>query len=87
MLNILFSYLQVSAGQHVHLSGDLKSNVSVAAQQGVYFNQQQQQQQAQQQQAQQQQAQQQQAQQQQQQQQQHHHQQHQQRQLSTPALH
>ncbi|XP_059608449.1 neurogenic protein mastermind isoform X2 [Phlebotomus argentipes] len=32
--------IQVSAGQHLHLSGDLKSsNVSVAAQQGVYFNQ------------------------------------------------
>ncbi|XP_055694053.1 neurogenic protein mastermind isoform X2 [Lutzomyia longipalpis] len=37
--------IQVSAGQHLHLSGDLKnSNVSVAAQQGVYFNQQAQQQ-------------------------------------------
>ncbi|XP_055706322.1 neurogenic protein mastermind isoform X2 [Phlebotomus papatasi] len=36
--------IQVSAGQHLHLSGDLKnSNVSVAAQQGVYFNQQSQQ--------------------------------------------
>lgn len=34
---------QVSAGQHLHLSGDLKSNVSVAAQQGVFFSQQQQQ--------------------------------------------
>ncbi|GAB0090178.1 Neurogenic protein mastermind [Sergentomyia squamirostris] len=37
--------IQVSAGQHLHLSGDLKnSNVSVAAQQGVFFNQQSQQQ-------------------------------------------
>lgn len=37
----LFSLLsQVSAGQHLHLSGDLKNNVSVAAQQGIFFNQQ-----------------------------------------------
>lgn len=31
---------QVSAGQHMHLSSDLKNNVSVAAQQGIFFNQQ-----------------------------------------------
>lgn len=31
---------QVSAGQHMHLNGDLKNNVSVAAQQGIFFNQQ-----------------------------------------------
>lgn len=37
--------LQVSAGQHLHLSGDLKTGVSVAAQQGVFFSQQQAQQQ------------------------------------------
>ncbi|XP_044730690.1 neurogenic protein mastermind isoform X2 [Chrysoperla carnea] len=36
--------IQVSAGQHMHLSGDLKGNVSIAAQQGMYFSQQQQQQ-------------------------------------------
>lgn len=31
---------QVSAGQHLHLSGDIKNNnVSMAAQQGVFFNQ------------------------------------------------
>lgn len=35
-----FSLTQVSAGQHLHLSGDLKNNVSVAAQQGIFFNQQ-----------------------------------------------
>ncbi|XP_011184641.2 neurogenic protein mastermind isoform X2 [Zeugodacus cucurbitae] len=35
--------IQVSAGQHLHLSGDMKSNVSVAAQQGIqFFNHQQQ---------------------------------------------
>ncbi|CAD7088880.1 unnamed protein product [Hermetia illucens] len=45
--------IQVSAGQHLHLSGDLKSNVSVAAQQGVFFSHQQQQHQQQQQQQQQ----------------------------------
>ena len=33
--------LQVSAGQHMQLTGDLKPGVSVAAQQGMYFNQQQ----------------------------------------------
>ncbi|XP_076664615.1 neurogenic protein mastermind isoform X4 [Andrena cerasifolii] len=33
--------IQVSAGQHMQLSGDLKPGVSVAAQQGMYFNQQQ----------------------------------------------
>lgn len=32
--------MQVSAGQHLHLSGDMKNNVSVAAQQGIFFNQQ-----------------------------------------------
>uniref|UniRef100_A0A336LQF4 CSON000975 protein n=1 Tax=Culicoides sonorensis TaxID=179676 RepID=A0A336LQF4_CULSO len=38
--------IQVSAGQHLHLSSDLKNGgVSVAAQQGMFFNQQQQQQQ------------------------------------------
>ncbi|CAH0553129.1 unnamed protein product [Brassicogethes aeneus] len=31
--------IQVSAGQHLHLSGDLKGNVSIAAQQGMHFNQ------------------------------------------------
>jgi hypothetical protein len=30
---------QVSAGQHLHLSGDLKGNVSIATQQGMHFNQ------------------------------------------------
>lgn len=35
------SLLQVSAGQHMQLTGDLKPGVSVAAQQGMYFNQQQ----------------------------------------------
>ncbi|XP_023015214.1 uncharacterized protein isoform X3 [Leptinotarsa decemlineata] len=30
--------IQVSAGQHVHLSGDLKGNVSIAAQQGMHFS-------------------------------------------------
>lgn len=35
-----YARLQVSAGQHMHLSGDMKSNVSVAAQQGIFFNQQ-----------------------------------------------
>lgn len=41
-LLIYFTFFEqkVSAGQHLHLSGDMKSNVSVAAQQGVYFNQQ-----------------------------------------------
>ncbi|KAJ8971580.1 hypothetical protein NQ314_000638 [Rhamnusium bicolor] len=29
----------VSAGQHLHLSGDLKGNVSIAAQQGMHFSQ------------------------------------------------
>lgn len=48
-----FCRFQVSAGQHLHLSSDIKGNVSVAAQQGMYFNQQQAQQQAQQQQPQQ----------------------------------
>lgn len=38
--------LQVSAGQHMQLTGDLKPVVSVAAQQGMYFNQQQTQNQA-----------------------------------------
>ncbi|XP_070155733.1 neurogenic protein mastermind isoform X3 [Polyergus mexicanus] len=33
--------IQVSAGQHMQLTGDLKPVVSVAAQQGMYFNQQQ----------------------------------------------
>ena len=33
--------LQVSAGQHMQLTGDLKPGVSVAAQQGMYFSQQQ----------------------------------------------
>ncbi|XP_033217557.1 neurogenic protein mastermind isoform X3 [Belonocnema kinseyi] len=33
--------IQVSAGQHMQLTGDLKPGVSVAAQQGIYFNQQQ----------------------------------------------
>lgn len=33
--------LQVSAGQHMQLTADLKPGVSVAAQQGMYFNQQQ----------------------------------------------
>ncbi|XP_043584789.1 neurogenic protein mastermind isoform X4 [Bombus pyrosoma] len=33
--------IQVSAGQHMQLTGDLKPGVSVAAQQGMYFNQQQ----------------------------------------------
>lgn len=28
---------QVTAGQHVHLSGDIKGNVSIAAQQGMHF--------------------------------------------------
>ncbi|XP_076231464.1 neurogenic protein mastermind isoform X2 [Calliopsis andreniformis] len=32
--------IQVSAGQHMQLTGDLKPGVSVAAQQGMYFNQQ-----------------------------------------------
>ncbi|KAF5294671.1 hypothetical protein FQA39_LY02803 [Lamprigera yunnana] len=32
--------IQVSAGQHLQLSGDLKGNVSIATQQGMYFNQQ-----------------------------------------------
>ncbi|XP_017885930.1 neurogenic protein mastermind isoform X2 [Ceratina calcarata] len=32
--------IQVSAGQHMQLTGDLKPNVSVAAQQGMYFTQQ-----------------------------------------------
>lgn len=32
---------QVSAGQHMQLTGDLKPGVSVAAQQGMFFNQQQ----------------------------------------------
>ncbi|KAF7414385.1 hypothetical protein HZH68_002874 [Vespula germanica] len=32
---------EVSAGQHMQLTGDLKPGVSVAAQQGMYFNQQQ----------------------------------------------
>ncbi|CAH1175874.1 unnamed protein product [Phaedon cochleariae] len=31
--------IQVSAGQHVHLTGDLKGNVSIAAQQGMHFSQ------------------------------------------------
>ncbi|KAI4457424.1 maml-1 domain [Holotrichia oblita] len=31
--------IQVSAGQHLHLTGDLKGNVSVAAQQGMHFTQ------------------------------------------------
>jgi mastermind-like protein len=31
--------IQVSAGQHLHLSGDLKGNVSIATQQGMHFNQ------------------------------------------------
>ncbi|XP_049317274.1 neurogenic protein mastermind isoform X3 [Bactrocera dorsalis] len=36
--------IQVSSGQHLHLSGDMKSSVSVAAQQGIqFFNHQQQQ--------------------------------------------
>lgn len=30
----------MSAGQHLHLSGDLKGSVSIAAQQGMYFSQQ-----------------------------------------------
>ncbi|KAJ8941457.1 hypothetical protein NQ318_016897 [Aromia moschata] len=30
---------EVSAGQHLHLSGDLKGNVSIAAQQGMHFSQ------------------------------------------------
>lgn len=29
--------IQVTAGQHVHLSGDIKGNVSIAAQQGMHF--------------------------------------------------
>ncbi|XP_076626130.1 neurogenic protein mastermind isoform X1 [Colletes latitarsis] len=33
--------IQVSAGQHMQLTGDLKPGVTVAAQQGMYFNQQQ----------------------------------------------
>ncbi|XP_032678602.1 neurogenic protein mastermind-like isoform X3 [Odontomachus brunneus] len=33
--------IQVSAGQHMQLTGDLKPGVSVAAQQGMFFNQQQ----------------------------------------------
>lgn len=34
-------YSQVSAGQHMHMNGDLKNNnVSVTAQQGIFFNQQ-----------------------------------------------
>ncbi|KAK0183289.1 hypothetical protein PV327_001343 [Microctonus hyperodae] len=33
--------IQVSAGQHMQLTGDLKPGVSVAAQQGMYFSQQQ----------------------------------------------
>jgi len=41
-----FVLLQVSAGQHMQLTGDLKPVVSVAAQQGMYFNQQQTQNQA-----------------------------------------
>ncbi|KAK5649778.1 hypothetical protein RI129_000807 [Pyrocoelia pectoralis] len=32
--------IQVSAGQHLQLSGDIKGNVSIATQQGMYFNQQ-----------------------------------------------
>lgn len=31
--------IQVSAGQHIHLSGDIKGNVSIATQQGMFFNQ------------------------------------------------
>lgn len=38
-INLEF-YSQVSAGQHMQLTGDLKPVVSVAAQQGMYFNQQ-----------------------------------------------
>ncbi|XP_063985595.1 neurogenic protein mastermind isoform X2 [Diachasmimorpha longicaudata] len=38
--------IQVSAGQHMQLTGDLKPGVSVAAQQGMYFSQQQNQNQA-----------------------------------------
>lgn len=38
--------IQVSAGQHMQLTGDLKPGVSVAAQQGMYFSQQQAQNQA-----------------------------------------
>lgn len=34
-------YSQVSAGQHMHMNGDLKNNnISVTAQQGIFFNQQ-----------------------------------------------
>ncbi|XP_057656985.1 neurogenic protein mastermind-like isoform X1 [Diorhabda carinulata] len=32
--------IQVSAGQHVHLSGDIKGTVNIAAQQGMHFTQQ-----------------------------------------------
>ncbi|XP_050515733.1 neurogenic protein mastermind-like [Diabrotica virgifera virgifera] len=32
--------IQVSAGQHVHLTGDIKGNVSIATQQGMHFTQQ-----------------------------------------------
>lgn len=47
--NQLFTFahtFQVSTGQHMQLTGDLKPVVSVAAQQGMYFNQQQTQNQA-----------------------------------------
>lgn len=34
-------YSQVSAGQHMHMNGDLKNNnVTITAQQGIFFNQQ-----------------------------------------------
>lgn len=33
-------HIQVSAGQHLHLSADIKGNVSVATQQGMHFTQQ-----------------------------------------------
>lgn len=29
--------MQVSAGQHLHLSADIKGNVSIATQQGMHF--------------------------------------------------
>lgn len=38
LIRCSFVHLQVSAGQHMHLNGDLKNNVSVAAQQGIFFN-------------------------------------------------
>jgi mastermind-like protein len=41
MVSLCSELLQVTAGQHMQLSGDLKPGVSVAAQQGMYFSQQQ----------------------------------------------